>query len=127
MEGFDQTILDKPLDFVANEAREQILDALMCAFHNTAGELEGNRPENDAEWFARNLWGELHPEALSGDWYKLPDEERAQMRQTASAAVAALPGLMRRVGRRCRTYAQAVNTVLKAERLATGKAGRRGR
>jgi len=132
-------ILSGSLDFISREARTLVLDSISCALHNVAGDLEGNTAGRDLEWFARSLF-ERYEWPVSSDhiprlgrrseasqWDAAPEWERELWHAIARACLATLPFLMSRVAHRSRAIARAVNTVVRAERVAEGprKRGRR--
>lgn len=111
-------LLERELDFVSREARTMVLDSLYCTLHNHANDLAGNTAETDLEWFAAKLW-EWRTHKPGFHWEQvLTDEEREEWRETARVALEVLPLLMSKIESRCRAYAQAIQTLLAAERKA---------
>jgi hypothetical protein len=116
----NETLLDDALDFIGREAQDLVLDAVYCSLFNKAGELEGNTAASDIEWFAQRIWERTRGNAF-GNWNNLAEDTREFYREVARASLEALPVLMERIAARCRTQAQAVRTLLEANRRANKK------
>lgn len=101
--------LDEALDFVAREARYNVIDALFATLHNAAGTLEGNTEESDVEWFADFL-ARGDNRLFSG----LEEKDQEEYRRRAFRTLEALPYLMDRIANRYRTRATVLHDMMKA-------------
>lgn len=114
----------KALDFVSQEARYYVADAVACQIFNLAGDLEGNTEAKDVEWFAQELYLELHPNGVRWHWEQLGPDDRARWEDEARACLRVLPRLMDRIASRCYAHAAVLRTLANAERGAYRRAAR---
>lgn len=101
-------------DLVERMARYYMLDSVACTMHNEGYSLEGNTEESDLRWFARLLYqadGDRH------HWDSVPQDVRDRYLRFAKVTMEAIPSLMARMSARCIRISQAVNTIIKAEKL----------
>lgn len=108
--------LEHALDFISVEARHYVTDAVYCTLFNLAGDLEGNTAESDTDWWAYELWREMHPMGTRWAWEALSVDERAHWEKLASVSIERLPFLLSRIANRCRSQATALGMLAKAER-----------
>lgn len=109
-----RTFLGDDNDVVGRLARYYMLDAVACAMHNEGYSLEGNTEESDLRWLARYIFDR------DGDrmgWDQVPDAVRDHYLRLAKILIEAIPALMGRMSARCIRISQAVNTIIKAEKL----------
>ncbi len=110
--------LAEPLQYVSQEARYFVLDALACHMHNKGYFIQGCTEENDARWFARAMWTEFHGEVVSaGDFDNQGTEEQEVWIKTARCAISLLPSLMSRVANRAIHYSQALREMERTSRI----------
>lgn len=63
----DNDHFDKMTDFLTQEARRHVLDAIACEFHNQGYTLNGNTEASDVAWLARRIGDRIDYLALSND------------------------------------------------------------
>lgn len=110
----NKTFLSKNGDFVERLARYYMLDSVAGEMHNEGYSLEGNTEESDLRWFAQLLY------RADGDrfhWDEVPQDVRDRYLRFAKVTMEAIPSLMARMSARCIRISQAVNTIIKAEKL----------
>lgn len=123
----ESDLISAALDPLVVAWRTDLLDALYCEFHNAAGTLEGNTEASDIEWFARRIWEAEDDRRIGWHWESVIDEsERERYRRLARVCLREAVGLMSRMANRLRLQSKAIQTILKAERLAEGKGAGRG-
>lgn len=109
-----KTFLSKNNDLVERLARYYMLDSVACEMHNEGHSLQGNTEESDLRWLARYIFDR------DGDrlgWDQVPDAVREHYLRLAKILMEAIPALMGRMSARCIRISQAVNTIIKAEKL----------
>lgn len=109
-----KTFLSKNNDLVERLARYYMLDSVACEMHNEGYSLDGNTEESDLRWFAQVLY------RADGDrfhWDQVPQDVRDRYLRFAKVTMEAIPLLMGRMSARCIRISQAVNTIIKAEKL----------
>jgi uncharacterized protein YjgD (DUF1641 family) len=106
--------LNEALDFVSQEARHYVLDAVYGTLANAAGTLKGNTEKSDVEWFATRMYECDNGSRLR--WDLLEEDQRENYRKNARLALQVLPLLTERIADRYRAYTDALNIVLRAER-----------
>lgn len=110
----DKTFLNDKNDLVERLARYYMLDAVACTMHNEGYSLDGNTEESDHRWLARYIYerdGDRH------HWDQVPQDVRDRYMRLAKITMEAIPALMSRMSSRCIRISQAVNTIIKAEKL----------
>jgi len=107
----DSPLLADALDFVGNDAKKAVLDAVYCELHNKGYNIEGNTEANDLEWFARNLYERRYEQFRR--WDALEEKDKDEWRRIAEASLQILPQLMGKVASRCIHYSQALHLILK--------------
>lgn len=110
----EQTFLSKHNDLVERMARYYMLDSVACEMHNEGYSLEGNTEESDLRWFARLLY---EHEGYQSRFEDAHDDIRKRYLKLAETCMKAIPALMSRMSSRCIRISQAVNTIIKAEKL----------
>mgnify|MGYP000872335095 CR=1 FL=1 len=113
----DKTFLEDDAGFLSRIARFYALDAIRCEMHNEGYSLDGNTEETDTSWFARNLY-DAQPGFHRPRWDNLSEEERQEHIQEAALILSLIPRLMSRISARCIRISEAVNTIIKAEKLS---------
>lgn len=112
----DKTFLHSKSEFLEREARYLMLDMVRCEMHNEGYNLSGNTAESDRVWLARILF-ERRRRCVPGHWDAVPEEVRQEYFELADITLEAIPRLMGRISARCIRISQAVNTIIKAEKL----------
>lgn len=112
----DKTFLSDKNDFVERLARYYMLDSVACVMHNEGYSLEGNTEESDLRWFARLLY-EKDRHGAGPRFEDAPQDIQKRYLQLAETCMKAIPALMSRISSRCIRISQAVNTIIKAEKL----------
>ena len=112
---FTKTFLEDKTEFLNRAARYYLLDIIRREMHNEGYALDGNTAESDERWFARLLCDKDRHEPNS--WDRLRDEQRGEYLKQARNAMECIPALMSRISNRCIRISEAVNTVIKAEKL----------
>jgi hypothetical protein len=111
--------LTRALDAESREARYLLLDAFAANVFNVGNDLDGSlAEEGDVRWLAREIWQRMDDMRVSGGYDRLTREEREHWEAVATASLAALEGLMRRIGHRVRSYAAVLGEMERAERKA---------
>lgn len=109
-----KTFLSKNNDLVERMARYYMLDSVACEMHNEGYSLDGNTEASDLHWFARILYdsemGHVH-------WDNAGSATQQTYIRRAEVCMKAIPALMSRMSARCIRISQAVNTIIKAEKL----------
>jgi|ERR1051326_478066 hypothetical protein len=112
----ERTFLNKNNDFVERMARYYMLDSVACEMHNEGYSLDGNTEKSDLRWFARLIYDHDRRGSLPrfGD---VDDATLDRYLKLAETCLKAIPALMSRMSARCIRISQAVNTIIKAEKL----------
>lgn len=113
----DETFLDDKSDFLSRAARYYLLDTIACEMHNEGYNLEGNTEASDTAWLARRLY-DRQKGFHGAPWENLTDDERWEQMRLAENVMQLIPQLMGRISARCIRISQAINTTIKAEKLA---------
>lgn len=122
----DPDLISEALTPVIGAHRIDLLDALYCRFANAVGELTGNTEASDIEWFARRLWEAEDDCRIGWHWeQRIEEDERERYRRWARVVLRELPLLMSRVAHRCQSQAEAIQTILRADRAVASKERRR--
>lgn len=109
-----RTFLSKNNDLVERLARYYMLDSVACEMHNEGYSLDGNTEESDLRWFARLLYE--HDQYYTR-FEDIDKETRERYLKLAETCMRAIPALMSRMSARCIRISQAVNTIIKAEKI----------
>jgi hypothetical protein len=112
----EKTFLEDDTGFLSRIARFYALDAIRCEMHNEGYAIDGNTEETDTSWFAR-LFYEAQPGFHRRHWDNLSEEERERHITEAKLIISLIPRLMARMSARCIRISEAVNTIIKAEKL----------
>lgn len=110
-----KTFLSKNNDLVERLARYYMLDSVACEMHNEGYSLDGNTEESDLRWFARLIYE--HEGGRSPRFEDADDKTREHYLRLAELCMKTIPALMSRMSARCIRISQAVNTIIKAEKL----------
>ena len=105
--------LSNELDFVSGGAKDLVRDAVQAILFSKGNELGGNTQANDLNWFAREIYEEMHPFAF---WKDLPSEQREHWHEIASASLNRLPSLMERIADRCRVQSETLRSLMESEK-----------
>jgi len=114
----DASFYDKALDFASREVKHNIIDALVCTFHNEGYSLDGNTDETDVNWFADVLYRATpgtRQSRLSGQ----SEVEQREWQEKARIAIECFPALASRVSNRMIRLSQMCRTILQEERART--------
>lgn len=109
-----KTFLSKNNDLVERLARYYMLDSVACEMHNEGYSLDGNTEESDLFWFARLLY---EHDGYQSNFEGAHEDTRKRYFKLAETCMKAIPALMGRMSARCIRISQAVNTIIKAEKL----------
>jgi hypothetical protein len=112
--------LEKALGYLGQDARALAMDSLYCELHNTWATLEGNKPEEDAEWLARNLYDRQQMARLP-HWDRAGDDVRGTWLRLAASVIELLPLYCGRIAHRYEAARNAMEVIAKAERVALRK------
>jgi hypothetical protein len=112
--------LEKALDYLGQDARALAMDRLYCALHNTWATLESNRPEEDTEWLARNLYDRQGLSRLP-QWDAAGDDVRGTWLRLAANVIELLPLYCGRIAHRYEAARNAMEVVARVERSAMRK------
>lgn len=105
------------LDFLSQEARRNVTDALHAHFHNEWSALEGNTEESDVEWFARTLHEtDFDDPHHCLHWDGVPDEVKEKYRHMARLSLRNLPAIASRIANRYKAIRDALDDLVKRER-----------
>lgn len=111
----EKTFLQESPEFLERMARYYMLDMIRCEMHNEGYGLEGNTEESDVRWFARLLFESDHHGP--GHWDTVNEDTRKRYLELAQTVIENIPALMSRISSRCIRISEAVNTIIKAEKL----------
>lgn len=111
-----KTFLSKNNDLVERMARYYMLDSVACEMHNEGYSLDGNTEASDLHWFARIIYTQDRHGALPS-FEDADAEQRERYLRLAELCIKTIPALMGRMSARCIRISQAVNTIIKAEKL----------
>ena len=112
----DKTFLQESPEFLERMARYYMLDMIRATMHNEGYGLEGNTEESDVAWLARLLF-DSHYRGANGHWDRADESLRKHYTELAELVIKSIPALMSRISARCIRVSQAVNTIIKAEKL----------
>jgi hypothetical protein len=115
------THIEEALDYLGQDARALVMDSIAVTLHNTWATLEANRPEEDAEWLARNLYDRLRRSGVHVHWDNLLPVERESWLDSARAVIELLPLFCGRIANRYDAARQAMEQIAKIERQAMRK------
>jgi hypothetical protein len=113
-----ESFLSAELDFISRERRYMVLEGLYSVLRRKGDALQENTERTDVEWLAQTMYLEHDDYVQMIRWDQLSADEREYWGKVAKAAIAALPGLMERMSRRCLLMSQAIKTLYEAECVA---------
>lgn len=113
-EQMKQSFYDKACKYVSREAEENIVDAILCTFHNEGYALDGNTAQTDVEWFARILFDRRKQFSVP-HWDNLDEDTRNMWLERSQDAIDLLPR-MDRIAHRTIHISQGLRTIAQEQK-----------
>lgn len=102
---------DKMTDFLSQEAKRHVLDAIACEFHNQGYTLQGNTEHNDVAWLANRICQELEDRPIES----CSEDRQRELLKVADVAKRSMAALADRMASRYIAISKSVRTI---ERIA---------